>query len=97
MAERGQLRDPGFISDRKDLKQLAEVIGICLAYNILEAELDRSQGYERRMLLYLNRLLCCHFDLPLQYGGWRARKPYELALWMKEGFRLPVSEEERLI
>ena len=97
MAERGQLRDPGFLSDRKDLKQLAEVIGICLAYNILEADLDRSQGYERRMLLYLNRLLCCHFDLPLQYGGWRARKPDELALWMKDGFRLPASDEERLI
>lgn len=97
MAERGQLGDQDVLSSRGDLKQLAEVIGVCLAYNILEAELNRSQGYERYMLLYLNRLLCCHFDLPLQYGGWRARKPEELALWTKDGFRTPASDEERLI
>ena len=97
MAERGQLRDQELLASRSDLKQLAEVIGICLAYNILEAELNRLQGNERRMLLYLNRLLCCHFDLPLQYGGWRARKPEELALWTIDGFRLPASSEERLI
>lgn len=96
MAERDQLRDQEFLSGRRNLKLLAEVIGICLAHNILEAELDRSQGYERRMLLYLNRLLCCHFDLPLQYGGWRARKPEELARWATDGFRPPASEEERL-
>ena len=97
MAERDQLRDLELLSGRKDLKRLAEVIGICLAHNILEAELDRSQGYERRMLLYLNRLLCCHFDLPLQYGGWRAQRPSELARWMIDGFRPPTSEEERLV
>ena len=97
MAERDQLRDQEFLSGRRDLKRLAEVIGICLAHNILEAELDRSQGYERRMLLYLNRLLCCHFDLPLQYGGWRARKPDELVRWTIDGFRLPDSDEEWLV
>ena len=74
MAEREMLRDEGFLAGRSDLKHLAEVIAICLAHNIIEAELDRSQGYERRMLLYLNRLLCCHFDLPLQYGGWARAK-----------------------
>lgn len=97
MAERNQLRDKEYLARRADLKRLAEVIAICLAHNILEAELDRSQGYERRMLLYLNRLLCCHFDLPLQYGGWRARRPSELARWMVDGFRPPTSSEGRLI
>ena len=97
MAERDQLCDQEFLSGRRDLKRLAEVIGICLAHNILEAELDRSQGYDRRMLLYLNRLLCCHFNLPLQYGGWRARRPEELTRWMIDGFRSPTSDEERLI
>ena len=97
MAERDQLRDQEFLSGRRDLEHLTEVIGICLAHNILEAELNRSQGYERRMILYLNRLLCCHFDLPLHYGGWRARRPEELARWTKSGFRPTASEEERLI
>ena len=97
MAERDLLRDEEFLASRTDLKRLADVIAICLAHNILDAELDRSQGYERRMLLYLNRLLCCHFDLPLQYGGWRPRRPEELARWTLEGFRPPASKEERLV
>ena len=97
MAERDLLRDEEFLASRTNLKRLAEVIAICLAHNILDAELDRSQGYERRMLLYLNRLLCCHFDLPLQYGGWRPRRPEELARWTLEGFRPPANNEERLV
>ena len=97
MAERDHLRDEELLARRSDLKRLAEVIAICLAHNILEAELDRSQGYERRMLLYLNRLLCCHFDLPLQYGGWRPRRPDELVRWMIDGFRPPASNEGRLV
>ncbi|MCY3748937.1 MAG: hypothetical protein OXG64_06540 [Chloroflexi bacterium] len=97
MAEREKLRDEEILAGRSDLKDLAEVIAICLAHNILEAELDRSQGYERRMLLYLNRLLCCHFDLPLQYGGWRARRPEELVRWMMDGYRPPSSDGSRLV
>lgn len=90
MAERDRLRDEQVLVSRGDLKQLAEVISICLAHNILEAELDRSQGYERRMILYLNRILCCHFDLPLQYGGWRPRRPGELSRWTLDVFRPPT-------
>lgn len=97
MAERDQLRNDEFLAGRPDLKRLAEVIAICLSHNILEAELDRSQGYDRRMLLYLNRLLCCHFDLPLQYGGWRPQKPDELARWMTMRFRPPTSNKRRLV
>lgn len=97
MEEREQLRDEKVLAGRRDLRLLASVIGICLAHNILEAELDRPWGYDRRMHLYLNRLLCCHFELPLHYGGWRPRKPEELARWAIEGFRPTSGDEERLI
>ena len=86
MEERDQLCDEDFILSRPDFGMLSRVIGICLAHNILEADLDHSQGYERRMVLYLNRLLCCYYDLPLQYGGWRAQTPHELTRWALEGF-----------
>ncbi|MDO8579228.1 MAG: hypothetical protein Q7R50_08665 [Dehalococcoidales bacterium] len=92
MADRDRLRDPKVLENRPDLQQLASVLAICLAYNIMDAQLDRSQNYERRMVLYLNRLLCARFDLPLQYGGWRPKKPEDLAKWVKEGFRPPSGE-----
>ena len=97
MAERDQLRDDKYLANRPDLRTLSRVIGICLAQNLLEAVLDHSQGYDRRMVLYLNRFLCCYFDLPLQYGGWRARRPNELALWALETGTEYTSDGERLL
>jgi hypothetical protein len=97
MSERDALIDPGLTERRPDLKRLRDVLSVCIAHNILEFDLDRSQGYERRMVLYLNRLLCVHFDLPLQYGGWRPKRPDELAQWMSDGYRAPSGELERLL
>lgn len=97
MAEREQLRDEEFLSSRPDLRKLSQILGICLAHNILEAVLDHSQGYDRRMVLYLNRFLCCHFDLPLQYGGWRPKQPRELALWALRDVGLRSGDGERLL
>ena len=91
MAERDRLCDLEFIAKRKDLQLLSRVIGICLAHNILEVDLDRSQGNDRHMILYLNRLLCCHYDLALQYGGWRAQKLETLSLWVEAGFSIPAN------
>ena len=34
-------------------------------------------------VLYLNRLLCVHFGLPVGHGGWRYKKPFELCKWLK--------------
>lgn len=97
MTEREILCDRAAIDRRPDLQRLAAVLGICLAYNIMDAQMDRSQGYRRRMVLYLNRLLCAHFELPLQYGGWRPKRLEELSRWIKEGYRPPNGEGERLI
>ena len=96
MAERELLMDEHYLESRPDLRKLRAVISTCLAHNILEADLDRSQNYERRMLLYLNRLLCAHFDLPLQYGSWRAKRPDDLAKWMTVGFKAPGSGRRQL-
>jgi len=37
--------------------------------------------------LYLNRLLCVYFGLPLQYGGWRPKKIDELSKWIEPGYQ----------
>lgn len=97
MAEREQLRNENYLKSRPDLSKLSRVLGICLAQNLLEAILDHSQGNARRMVLYLNRFLCCYFDLPLQYGGWRAKKPQELALWTLRDFGDHNRNEGRLL
>lgn len=52
---------------------LSDVLATCIAYNLLEILPEAKQGKKgtRRFVMYLNRLLCLKFKLPLHYGGWR--------------------------
>jgi hypothetical protein len=76
-------------SKRREYDRLALAISACLSHNLLEASLDRSQGQKGKtwMILYLNRWLCLHFQLPVQYGGWRPKKTDELCNWLDHGFQ----------
>jgi hypothetical protein len=74
-----------------DYIRLAKAISTCISYNMLEAKLDHKCKGQRWMVLYLNRMLCVQFDLPLQYGGWREKSLNELSSWLYKGF-LPLSE-----
>lgn len=61
---------------------LREVLASCIALNLLEPRLDAKNKGERWLILYLNRLLCLKFGLPLGYGGWRPRKISALTDWV---------------
>jgi hypothetical protein len=81
--ETKMLSDADLLSKRSDLRNLAKVLQACIAHNILEAEMDHSQGYQRWMVLRLNRLLCVYFKLPWQRGDWRPKKLRDLSLWIQ--------------
>lgn len=91
MADRDKLIDPKFRSKHPEYNRLTHTLSTCLSHNLLEASLDRSQGQKGKtwMLLYLNRWLCLHFQLPLQYGGWRPQTLDELCMWFEQGFQPP--------
>ena len=63
-------------------KALRDVLASCIALNLLEPRLDAKNKGERWLVLYLNRLLCLRFGLPLGYGGWRPRKIKALTEWV---------------
>ncbi|MBI4963168.1 MAG: hypothetical protein HY913_07825 [Desulfomonile tiedjei] len=67
-----------------DQRRLAFVISSCVANNILEAKPNVRCKDRDWLVLYLNRLLCVHFGLPLQRGGWRQKSLEELVEWTKE-------------
>lgn len=54
---------------------LADVLSTCFAHNILEPNPDFRQGQRgsRHLVIYMNRLLCLRYGLPLQYRGWREK------------------------
>jgi hypothetical protein len=67
-------------------------LATALAHNLVHAELDKSVKNQRWMILYLNRLVCLKFGLPLHFGGFRERPLKELVTWMERGYRPPKSE-----
>lgn len=96
MSDRIKLQNPKHLNQDPGLAHLSRVIKTCVAYNLLHAALDRKQGQkggERKMLLYLNRMLCIHFNLPLGYGGWREQSLKELVTWLHFGFKAPEQLE----
>lgn len=62
--------------------ELTDVLASCIAQNILEPRPDHLNKGQLWLVLYLNRLLCLHHDLPLGYGGWRPQKLPTLAKWL---------------
>ncbi|MFZ5631552.1 MAG: hypothetical protein ACOY40_01770 [Bacillota bacterium] len=87
MADRNMLINEKECLRHPEYVRLLHVLSACISYNLLEVSLDRSQGQNTWMILYLNRWLCLKFELPLQYGGWRPKKVIELCKWIDEGFR----------
>lgn len=87
MVDRDKLINQEIQSKHSRYNRLVLVLSACLSHNLLEASLDRSQGQKGKtwMVLYLNRWLCLHFKLPLQYGGWRPKTPDELYTWLESG------------
>ena len=65
-------------------EDLQIVLNTCLAFNLLHIK-ETMQGIkgQKKNVYYLNRWLCVKFDLPLNYGSWRSKKPDELLRWTR--------------
>ena len=79
--------DEEFLREQPRYKTLIETISVCISLNLIEEFSDVAQGQKGKTwkILYLNRLLCFYFDLPLQKGGWRPKKIDELSEWIETG------------
>ncbi|GIW86330.1 MAG: hypothetical protein KatS3mg108_0654 [Isosphaeraceae bacterium] len=92
MSERALLMDEGHLRARPDHKRFADILASALAHNLLVADLDYRCKGEKWMVLNLNRLLCVHFDLPLNYGLYKERPLQQLVDWVDRPFTEPKSE-----
>ena len=101
MGERSALLDPDYRKQAPGAERLFSALASAVAHNILNADLDYSVKNNRYMVLYLNRLLCPRFGLPLGFGGFKERRLHVMIGWMQ---KLPphvttppaTSEAERL-
>ena len=68
-----RLQDLDVLKNNPRYKRLTDVLSICFAHNLLEPLPSSKQGTKGtvHLVMYLNRLLCFRYQLPLPYGGWR--------------------------
>ena len=81
-----KIRSNSFRSSHKKYGILSDVLATCIAYNLLEILPEAKQGKKgtRRFVMYLNRLLCLKFKLPLHYGGWRKQDLDKLCSFLND-------------
>ncbi len=82
MDDRARLLDPQVRSRLPGAQQLFEALGGAIGHNLLRAHTNRSVKNDQWMVLYLNRLTCVRYGLPLGYGGFRERSLEEMCQWM---------------
>lgn len=96
MSERALLVDDKYRKNKEEVCRFADILASALAHNLLVAQLDYNCKKEKWMVLNLNRLLCVHFDLPLNYGLYKERPLPTLCQWMNRPFAAPATEDALL-
>lgn len=86
MADQGRLMDPAFLSASEQHRRFADMLASALSLNIFRAELDRRVKGGRYMVLYLNRIVCLKYFLPMGYGGFKEKPLREFLTWLDRGF-----------
>jgi hypothetical protein len=85
MQERELLLDQAHLAKSPSTASFASMLGTALAHNLLHAEVDYKVKNNRYMVLYLNRLFCPKYELPLQFGGFREKPLREFIAWAARG------------
>jgi hypothetical protein len=82
MRDRARLLNPKVRERLPGAQELFEALHGAIGHNLLRARIDYSVKNDRWMVLYLNRLTCVRYGLPLGYGGFRERSLEAMCQWM---------------
>ncbi len=96
MRDRARLLDPQVRERMPGAQELFDALYGAIGHNLIRARKDHSVKNDRWMVLYLNRLTCVRYGLPLGYGGFREKSLEEMCRWMlidTEDVREPAVQE----
>jgi hypothetical protein len=86
MTDRERLLNNEVLAASQSYKRFAEMLAAALSQNVFRAILDHKVKGGRYMVLYLNRIICVRYRLPLHYGGFKEKPLEELVGWLARGF-----------
>lgn len=77
-----RLSDRSFLKENPKYKLVSEVLKNAIANNVFEVRPKQHCKGQEWMVLYLNRLFCAYFWLPIEYGGWKEQKFDTIYSWV---------------
>jgi hypothetical protein len=63
-------------------RRLLQALTVAVWNNIFEAQFDKASKGRKVAVFSLNRLLCAHYSLPLQYSGFREKRLDDVKNWI---------------
>lgn len=82
MRDRYRLLDPDSRASIPGAEELFQAVHGAIGHNLLHVRLDHQVKNSSWMVLYLNRLMCVRYGLPLGYGGFREKSLETMCSWM---------------
>lgn len=87
MAERNLLKDYALKDPSHTYHHLAKSLVLCISYNLIDIKLNYRCKGKDMMLIYLNRLYCARYELPLHSGRFKERNLTALLGYLNKGFQ----------
>ena len=85
MAERKEIKDSYLKDKNHPYYKLSKCLATCIAYNLVDFKLNYKCKGKDWMILYLNRIYCVKYQLPLNNGKFKERKLKDLLIWLNNG------------
>lgn len=87
MSDRETLKNDALKDRNHPYYSLAKCIADCISYNLIDFELNYNCKNKTWMLLYLNKMYCAKYNLPMNNGGFKEKKLVDLLNWYNTGYK----------
>ena len=85
MAQRNEIKDKILKDKNNPYYKLSRCLTICIAYNLIDFKLNYKCKGKEWMILYLNRIYCAKYKLPLNNGKFKEKTLKDLLGWLNNG------------
>ncbi len=85
MTQRNEIKDKILKDKNHQYYKLARCLTICIAYNLIDFKLNYKCKGKEWMILYINRIYCAKYQLPLNNGKFKEKTLKDLLGWLTNG------------
>lgn len=90
MAERNLLKDYALKDPLHVYHDLARCLVLCISYNLIDIKLNYRCKGKDLMVIYINRLYCAKYELPLHNGRFKEKSLRVLVGYLTKGYQSQI-------